>query len=272
MGYFETELVAKLHEQTFQFLIVEEANHTLSITLNRPEKKNALHPHMVNELAFALEYANQAKDVWAVVLKANGDIFCAGADLKAFQGGSEEIVSTIPFPNDKVLINEFFNNLTKPCIAQVDKNVLAGGMLIMTGCNYVVAKPSVEFGLPEVKRGLYPFQVMSSLLEVMPARKVIDWCITGKSISAEEALTNGLITHVTENTDEKVNEILSTLFENSPNAIRLGLTAYKKLKEKDVKAENEYLFGMLMQAIGSKDAQEGIAAFREKRQPEWKGE
>ncbi|HEY4540671.1 MAG TPA: enoyl-CoA hydratase-related protein, partial [Faecalibacter sp.] len=69
MAYFESELVTKLHEQTFQFLIVEEANHTLSITLNRPEKKNALHPHMVNELAYALEYANQAKDVWAVVLK-----------------------------------------------------------------------------------------------------------------------------------------------------------------------------------------------------------
>jgi enoyl-CoA hydratase/carnithine racemase len=92
-------------------------------------------------------------------------------------------------------------------------------MLIMTGCNYVVTKPSVEFGLPEVKRGLYPFQVMSSLLEVMPARKVIDWCITGKSISAEEVLTDGLITHVTENIEDKVNEILSTLFENSPNAI-----------------------------------------------------
>lgn len=272
MAYFESELVAKLHEQTFQFLIVEEANHTLTITLNRPDKKNALHPQMVNELAFAVEYANQNKEVWAVILKANGDVFCAGADLKAFQGVGEEINSSIPFPDEKVLINEFFNSLTKPCLAQVDHDVLAGGMLLMTGCNYVVAKPSVEFGLPEVKRGLFPFQVMSSLLEIMPARKVIDWCITGKRISANEALNDGLITHVTENTEEKVNEILSTLFENSPNAIRLGLEAYKKLKEKDVKAENEYLFGMLIKAIGSKDAQEGILAFREKRNPNWIGE
>jgi len=272
MTYFESELLKKLNEQTFQFLIIEETNHTLIITLNRPEKKNALHPQMVNELAFAIEYANQAKDVWAVVLKANGDIFCAGADLKAFQGGTEEIISTIPFPKDKVLINECFNSLIKPCIAQVDKNVLAGGMLLMTGCNYVIAKPTVEFGLPEVKRGLYPFQVMSSLLELIPARKVIDWCITGKNISAQEALNNGLITHISDDTEGTINGILTSLFENSPNAIRLGLTAYKKLKEKDVKAENEYLLGMLMQTIGSKDAQEGIAAFREKRQPEWKGE
>ncbi|MDP6909126.1 MAG: enoyl-CoA hydratase/isomerase family protein, partial [Flavobacteriales bacterium] len=81
---FKQEDLNKLNDCTFAFLEVEHSDKVLTITLDRPEKKNALHPVTVNELAFALTYAKDNRDVWAVVIKANGDVFCAGADLKAF--------------------------------------------------------------------------------------------------------------------------------------------------------------------------------------------
>ena len=136
----------------------------------------------------------------------------------------------------------------------------------------MVAQDAIKFGLPEVKRGIYPFQVMAALLKVMPARKVVDWCIRGYNLPVEEALRYGLVSEVTDaaNIDAAVQKIIDELKQNSPSAIRYGLEAYDKIQP--TAAEHKYLFDILQKTIGTKDGQEGLRAFREKRKPNWTGE
>ena len=241
------------------------------ITLNRPTKKNALHPVMVQELAYALCYAHYERSVWAVVVRANGDVFCAGADLKAFMGSDEIINSTVPEALGEILIGNLFNGLHKPAIAEVSAPVLAGGFLLICGCQYVVAKSTATFSLPETKRGLFPMQVLASLLDIMPARRALDLCMRGVTLGGEEALQLGLVTHLctADDVSGTVDGILRELFAHSPTAIRLGLQAYERLREG--KADHAYLKEQLFACLQSDDAQEGIAAFREKRTPLWTG-
>jgi enoyl-CoA hydratase/carnithine racemase len=272
MNYFSAELVAQIKDQTFGFIEVSEENHTLTLTLDRAEKKNAIHPQMVNELAFALQYAHASKDVWSVVLKAKGTVFCAGADLKAFMGMLGEFNSSIPAPSQEILIGELFQEVHKPVIAKIEGDVFAGGFFFLAGSTYVLALDSVQLGLPEVKRGLFPFQVMASLLRVMPERKVIDWCIRGYNLPVKEAYSFGLVTHLAtpETIDETLEKLLEELHQNSPSAIRLGLQAFSKITSKA--GEHHYLMGMLQKTVSTKDGQEGLAAFRDKRAPVWRGE
>ncbi|NRB54106.1 MAG: enoyl-CoA hydratase, partial [Saprospiraceae bacterium] len=136
----------------------------------------------------------------------------------------------------------------------------------------VIAQDSVKFGLPEVKRGLYPFQVMAALLKVMPARKVVDWCIRGYNLPVQEAERFGLVSQVCggEEIDAATEVVIDELKQNSPSAIRLGLQAYDHIQPSA--AEHKYLYDMLQKTIMSKDGQEGLTAFREKRKPNWVGE
>ena len=272
MDLYSKEQVANIHQETFAFLIVEEADNVLTVTLNRAHKKNALHPKMIDELAFAFQYAFFEKNIWVIIIKAMGDVFCAGADLKALRGDIELHNSTIPTCDKQILIGEVFNKVYKPVICQVEGKVFAGGFLILAGCQYVVAADHLEFGMPEVKRGIFPMQVMAALLKVMPQRKVIDWCIRGFTIPASTALEWGVLTHLTskENVELEVNQIANELKENSPKAISLGLEALDHISSSE--DQTKYLMGMLMKAIGSKDGQEGLRAFGEKRKAVWIGE
>lgn len=272
MDHYTSEQTAQLSNYHFAFLELEFNEHVFIIRLARENKKNALHPQMVVELAFAMNHAHHNKDVWAVVIEAKGNVFCAGADLKAFAGFIEPNDSTVPAANGEVLIGELFNKVHKPTIAKVTGDVYAGGFFFLGGCNYVVAVDGLKLGLLEVKRGLYPFQVMASLLRVMPARKVIDWCIRGYMMPCEQAHAYGLLTHLTtrEEIDGVVQGIIDDLKQNSPSAIRLGLEAYDKISPNA--SEHKYLYEMLQKTIGTKDGSEGLTAFREKRPPVWTGE
>ncbi len=272
MNLYTQAEVSDLKKQKFAFLEVSAHDHVLTITLDRAAKKNALHPQMVNELAYAMTYAHYEKSIWMILLQAKGNVFCAGADLKAMMGLIEENDSTIPNPSGEVLIGELFNKLYKPTIAKVTGDVYAGGFFFLAGCNIVVAQDNIKFGLPEVKRGLYPFQVMAALLKVMPARKVVDWCIRGYNLPVAEAQQFGLVSQVAtaEEIEDIVASIIAELKANSPSAIRLGLQAYDHIQP--AAAEHKYLFDMLQQTIMTKDGQEGLKAFREKRAAEWVGE
>jgi len=270
---FTTQQLENIHQETFAYLQVKEENHVLYLTLNRPEKRNAMNEIVLRELAFALTYAKQAASVWVVVLAANGDTFCAGADLKTFLGHKDEDSgSTIPEEQDKIIIGNLFDDLYKPCIAKVNRPVYAGGFLLLGGCTHVVATDSVTFTLSEVKRGIWPFQVMASMLKIMPERQVLNWCMEGAVKQATEAHSLGLVTHLT--TDEELDEIVETLVkklrENAPTAIQLGLEAAAALKQVTPNQEHQFLHKKLMECIQSENAQEGMRAFKEKRKPKWK--
>ncbi|MCB9033947.1 MAG: enoyl-CoA hydratase/isomerase family protein [Chitinophagales bacterium] len=272
---YRKEDISNFKEQHFAFLIVEENDHVLSITLNRPEKRNAFHMPLANELAYALAYAHYNNAIWSVIIKANGPTFCAGADLKAFAGDAiVENNSTIPMPKEMVKLGDEFNGLHKPCIAQVHADVYAGGFLMICGCTHVVAANTAKFGLPEVKRGIWPMQVMASLAPLMSARDLLDLCMCAKTIDANEAKRLGIVSIVVEANDleQTVQHLVDEIREQSPTAIRLGLQAFQEMQNLKHEAQHPYLHSMLMKVLSSKDAKEGLLAFKEKRAPNWTGE
>jgi enoyl-CoA hydratase/carnithine racemase len=263
-----------IQQHTFAYIKIKEENHCLTITLNRPQAKNAMSPTMVREYAFAMSYAHHHSSIWAVVFEAEGDVWCAGADLKAMRGQEEANNSSIPLPEKEIVIGDLFAHIHKPVIAKVHAPVYAGGHLLIGGCTHVIATEKVFFSLPEVKRGIYPFQVMDMLLKILPARKVLDWCIVGGSLSAQDALQLGLVSQISppEKLDEAVNQLLQKIFENSPSAIRLGLKAFDEMRSVPEAEKQAFLKKMLDTTIETADAQEGLKAFAEKRKPNWTGE
>lgn len=271
---YTKEQTANLKEQTFAYIEVEEKDHLLTITLNRPEARNAMSPTMIREYAYAMSYAHYQPHIWAVVFAAKGKIWCAGADLKAMRGKEEANNSTIPMPKTSIVMAELFTKIHKPVIAKVHAPVYAGGFLLIGGCTYVVATENTTFSLPEVKRGIFPFQVMASLIKIMPARQVIDFCIRAKKMTAEEAQQAGLVTHLVaeDKLDETIETLTQEIFANSPSAIRIGLRAFDEMRSIPESEQQAYLAKVLAETIQTKDAQEGLRAFAEKRPPVWTGE
>lgn len=267
---YTTEQTAQLPAEGFRYLLTSLTDHVLTITLNRPEKKNALNPPMLAELAFALAYAHYTPDVWLVVLAATGDTFCAGMDLKSLSSGHSE-AATIPEPSGPVRLGELMAQLHKPCIARVQGPVYAGGFLLVGGSTYVIAIETASFSLPEVKRGLFPFQVLAVLLDLMPARPALDLCLRARTLSAPEAQAINLITSVVpiEELDHAVQQLTDELKQFSPTAMQFGLRAFEQLKSLPSDEQQAYLYEQFTQLQQTPDAREGMTAFLEKRKPNW---
>jgi enoyl-CoA hydratase/carnithine racemase len=270
--FFSSGQIDRFNLTIFKFIETEQAGHVFFITLNRPEKRNAFTPTMINELAFALAYADVQRDIWCVVVKANGPVFCAGMDLAVFQNPEMDIInSSLPEPNKAVTIGNALRLMNKPVIAKVEGDVYAGGFLIVGGCTFVVAGEDVEFSLPEVKRGIFPMQVISTLQDLMSPKQALRLCILGEPFSARAALNFGLVTHVA--ASGKLNERLATLINsilaNSPFAISRGMETFRALPDIPDYAKFGFLADQLTKIRKSADAQEGINAFREKREPSW---
>ena len=228
--YYTNKQLSDFWKNDFYFLKLKEQNQVFHLTLNRANKKNALHPQMQNEIAFCFDYISQNNEIKLVLIQSTGDTFSAGADLKALSNNIEAHTSTIPQPNKKIILGNLFTNLYKPKLALVEGNVYAGGCLIVAGCNYVVSLRDITFSLPEVKRGIFPLQVMESLSSIIGLKKTIDWCLRGYKINAETAKEWGLVDEVCdkENIQSSVKKWIDDFSGNSHNAIKFGLKAYQE--------------------------------------------
>lgn len=267
---YTAEQTTQLPTEGFHYVLTSLDDHVLTITLNRPEKKNALNSAMLNELAFVLAYAHYTANVWIVVLAASGDTFCAGMDLKSLSLG-DSAVTSVPEPSGPVLLGELMAGLHKPCIARVQGPVYAGGFLLVGGSTNVIATESATFSLPEVKRGLFPFQVLAILLDLMPARTALDLCLRARTLTATDALTIGLVTNIvpTNELDVAVMQLANELKQFSPTAMQFGLRAYQQLKNLPFSEQQAFLYDQFVQLQQTPDAKEGMAAFLEKRKPKW---
>ena len=250
----------------FQATKLNIANNILTITLNRPEKKNALNNVMMNELNYALAYAKQERSIRVVVIAAEGDIFCAGADLT--RAKSE---SNVPKIKDMDDISLSLRHLYKPVICKIQGSVLAGALLIVTNATHAIAVKDAKFSAPEIHRGLWPFMVMAGLFRVMPKRAGLDFIMRGQPIDSKEAENWGLINKSVDakNLDETVNILAEELANLAPETMQFGLEAYEKQDSKSFNEALPYLQEQIAKCFESKDAKEGITAFLEKRKPKW---
>ena len=214
--FFDKKKIKNFEIISFEHLIVEIENNHLAITLNRANKKNALNSKMIEELAICTDYANFNDSIRAVIYRSDGDTFCSGLDLNDFKDSKNSIK-----------LADIFNKLHKPKLVVLEGNVYAGGVLIVACANHVISKKEIKLSLPEVKRGLFPFQVMDSLLRVMPERIVMDWCVKGKTLDAEYCHKFNLIQKIVNNNiDESISEWLNKIIRMSPNAVKSGLKIY----------------------------------------------
>ena len=245
MNYFKEIELLNFWDNKFHFLKIEEENGILYLTLNRANKKNALHPQMINEIAFCFNYISKNDSIRLVIIKSTGDTFSAGADLKALKNNIEPHHSSIPEPSKKIIIGNLFNSLYKPKLAVVQGNVYAGGCLIVAGCNYVISFDNITYSLPEVKRGIFPLQVMESLSHIIGLKKTIDWCIRGYKIDTNKAFSWGLVDEICKDdeVDKSINNWICSFSENSQRAIEFGLKIYHEHFQDNSKHEKlEKLF------------------------------
>ena len=255
-----------LEELDFKKTLLDIKNNIMTITLNRPEKKNALNNVMMNELNYALAYAKQESSIRVVVIAAEGNIFCAGADLTRTK--SESNVPKLK-NNDDISLS--LRHLYKPVICKIQGSVYAGALLIVSNSTHAIAVKEAEFSAPEIHRGLWPFMVMAGLFRVMPKRAGLDFIMRGQPIDVSKAEKFGLINQSVnkEYLDETVNSLAKELASLAPETMQFGLEAYEKQDSKSFNEALPYLQEQIAKCFEGKDAKEGISAFLEKRKPNW---
>ena len=261
-----TQKTLSLEGLNFQATKIKESNNILTITLNRPEKKNALNDVMVNEICYLLAYAKQERSVRVVIIAAEGDIFCAGADLRR-----EKSESNVPKLEDADDISLMLRHLYKPVICKIQGSVLAGALLMVTNSTHAVAVKDAKFSAPEILRGLWPHMVMAGLFRVMPKRAGLDFVMRGQPIDAKKAKEWGLINELVEpnELDEYVENLSVELSSLAPGTMQFGLEAYEKQDSMAFDEALPFLQKQIAKTFEGPDAKEGIAAFLEKRKPNW---
>ncbi len=249
----------------------EKRGHAFWITINRPDKRNALNASVIAGIVDGYRRAHEDSDVRVIVLTGAGTkAFCAGADLQPGAGFAFDLSQPNLAYADMLRAAQ---NATKPTIARVNGVCMAGGIGLLCMTDMAVASDDVVFGLPEVKVGVFPMQVLSLLQAIAPPRLVREWCFTGEPFTASEAKDAGLLNHIVPaaELDAKVEWLVGRLIDKSPTAIRRGKYAMRALASMSFDQGIAYTESQIAVLAMTQDAKEGLAAFAEKRKPVWTG-
>ena len=254
-------------------LSTEARGPVLWLTITREERRNAMSHGVLASLAQAIQSAQTQRSIRAIVLTGAGSkAFCAGADLQSANAFTTDYSE--PHGHLAQLLR-VAKASTVPLIARVNGACMAGGMGLMSMCDLAVAARHAVFGLPEVKVGVFPAQVLSVLQHLIPRRKLAEMCLTGEPITAQQALDYGLVNYLSDegsDVDTKLQWLLDRLLDKSPAAIRRGLYTMKKVETMAFEESMAFTESQIALFTLTEDAKEGQAAFKEKRAPHWTGQ
>jgi enoyl-CoA hydratase/carnithine racemase len=253
-------------------LLVERTGAVLRLTLNRPHRRNALTDSVMHGLRDAVLAATDDASVRAIVITGAGDkAFCAGADLKP---------GDTPFKPDFARLQSPLGELSRavhacpvPIVARINGLCVAGGMGLFGLCDLAIASDTAKFSLPEIRIGIFPMQILTTLRDLIPARVLNHMCMTGEAIDAAKALSLGLVNDVVplDRLDEAVDALVAKLAAASPVAMRRGKYAMRAVEAMNFHEAMSFTETAIVPMIQTEDAREGMAAFNEKRAPEWRG-
>jgi enoyl-CoA hydratase/carnithine racemase len=244
-----------------------------TLTINRPERRNALSWSVVDQLRVQVAEAKADPDVRVLVLTGAGDrAFCAGADL----GGMAEGAGYLDLHEARGQLAELFRDLWalgKPTIARVRGYCLAGGFGLALACDLVVAADDATFGTPEINVGLWPYMITVPLCRSMPPKKALELMMTGRRIDAAEADRLGILSQLVpvDALDPAVDALAADLASKSPAIMRLGRESFYAVWDQAADEALRSLHPLLTLTTGTEDSAEGIAAFIDKRPPQWRG-
>jgi enoyl-CoA hydratase len=244
-----------------------------TITLNDPETRNALSDQLLGELLGALAEVKADDAARVVVLASSHEkVFSAGGNLGGFAADAptaHKFLATDAFPN----VFKALGELGKPSIVAASGHVLAGSLGIAMAADLIIAKESAGFGTPEINVGLFPFMIMALIYRNVGRKKTTEMLLLGERMSAEEAREAGIVNKVVpaEEFDEAVADWARKLASKSPLIMRLGKDAMWRQMDMPLADSLDYLRSQLTIELTTEDAVEGVTAFFEKREPQWKG-
>jgi enoyl-CoA hydratase/carnithine racemase len=241
-------------------LETERIDAVLRITLNRPEKRNALCFELCRKLVTAFEEAEGDPAIRTILLTAQGTAFCAGMDLSEIGAVDEAELSAVHHS-----LFTIKDRVTKPIVAAINGDALGGGVGLVANAHIVVACPRVAFGLTEIRIGLWPFLIFGSVSNAVGKRLATEWSLTGRMLDSDEARIAGLVQYVSKNAYEKAFELARCLANSSRTAIRSGLTYVRESEGKTAADAGQIARRYRVEVMRSEEFAEGLRAFREKR-------
>ncbi len=254
-------------------VLYEAAGGVATITLNEPATRNALSAELLSGLIAAFERARAEDEVRCVVLaSSHAKVFSSGANLGGFSG-DVALVHKHFASEHFVGLFKLIGSLGKPTICAARGHVLAGALGVALACDLIVASEEATFGAPEINVGAFPFMIMALIYRNVPRKKANELLLLGERWSAQEALAAGLVNRVVPAAefDAAVADWAGKLAAKSPLIMRLGKEAMRRQLDMPLDDALDYLRAQLTLALSTEDIVEGVTAFFEKRDPEWKG-
>ena len=255
-----------------QTLLAAEG-HVATITLNRPEQRNPLSAVMLRDLVAAFRWCQREPEVRVVVLTGSGDrAFCAGADLSSFDAGMTDLERH----RSRDLFVELFAlmaTLGKPIVGRINGHALAGGLGLACSCDLLVSTDTATFGTPEINVGIWPMMIQAILSRNLPRKVLLEMEMLGDRWTATQMEAFGVINRVVphDQLDNAVKDIVDKLAKKSPVAMRLGRDSFYRQQDMEFSAALAYLHSQFTLITLTQDSKEGIKAFFEKREPDFKG-